>query len=184
MVQGGADHRRRAHHCGLAPHPRSFPSTGININYSAPVSVSCARGRETRLLISPWWTAIRRLLVRRWRRISRILRHRREGIARYYQALVHDGISPVIAPDGRAVRRGSSNQGFLLAPLSRPIVPLAISRRAPGDWLDRFVIPNSARASDHDRRTGVCAKRLGFGRLDAGRNGAKPGRCLLRQGGL
>jgi lysophospholipid acyltransferase (LPLAT)-like uncharacterized protein len=62
----------------------------------------------------------------------------------YYQALVHDGLSPVITPDGP---RGPAWQfkpgAILLAQLSqRPMIPMAYaaSRAWKIQW-DRFVIP-------------------------------------------
>ncbi|HEX3915619.1 MAG TPA: lysophospholipid acyltransferase family protein [Steroidobacteraceae bacterium] len=62
----------------------------------------------------------------------------------FYQALVHDGISPVIAPDGPRGPRWKFKPGaLLLAQLSqRPIVPLCYyaSRAWQISW-DRFVIP-------------------------------------------
>jgi lysophospholipid acyltransferase (LPLAT)-like uncharacterized protein len=62
----------------------------------------------------------------------------------FYQALVHDGISPVIAPDGPRGPPWKFKPGaLLLAQLSqRPIVPLTYfaSRAWKIGW-DRFVIP-------------------------------------------
>jgi hypothetical protein len=62
----------------------------------------------------------------------------------YYQALVHDGISPVIAPDGPRGPPWKFKPGaLLLAQLSqRPIIPLSYfaSRAWKISW-DRFVIP-------------------------------------------
>ncbi len=62
----------------------------------------------------------------------------------FYQALVHDGISPVIAPDGPRGPPWKFKPGaLLLAQLSqRPIVPLSYcaSRAWKVSW-DRFVIP-------------------------------------------
>jgi lysophospholipid acyltransferase (LPLAT)-like uncharacterized protein len=62
----------------------------------------------------------------------------------FYQALVHDGISPVIAPDGPRGPPWRFKPGaLLLAQLSqRPIIPLtyAASRAWKISW-DHFVIP-------------------------------------------
>jgi lysophospholipid acyltransferase (LPLAT)-like uncharacterized protein len=62
----------------------------------------------------------------------------------FYQALVHEGISPVIAPDGPRGPPWKFKPGaLLLAQLSqRPIVPLSYcaSRVWKAGW-DRFVIP-------------------------------------------
>jgi lysophospholipid acyltransferase (LPLAT)-like uncharacterized protein len=62
----------------------------------------------------------------------------------FYQALVHDGISPVIAPDGPRGPPWKFKPGaLLLAQLSqRPVVPLSYfaSRAWKISW-DRFVIP-------------------------------------------
>jgi lysophospholipid acyltransferase (LPLAT)-like uncharacterized protein len=62
----------------------------------------------------------------------------------FYQALVHEGISPVIAPDGpRGPPWKFKSGALLLAQLSqRPIVPLCYcaSRAWKVGW-DRFVIP-------------------------------------------
>ncbi len=62
----------------------------------------------------------------------------------FYQALVHEGISPVIAPDGPRGPPWKFKPGaLLLAQLSqRPIVPLSYcaSRAWKISW-DRFVIP-------------------------------------------
>lgn len=62
----------------------------------------------------------------------------------FYQALVHDGISPVISPDGPRGPPWKFKPGaLLLAQLSqRPIVPLSYfaSRAWKIGW-DRFVIP-------------------------------------------
>ena len=62
----------------------------------------------------------------------------------FYQALVHEGISPVIAPDGpRGPPWKFKSGALLLAQLSqRPIVPLSYcaSRAWKISW-DRFVIP-------------------------------------------
>ncbi len=62
----------------------------------------------------------------------------------YYQALVHDGISPIIAPDGPRGPPWKFKPGaLLLAQLSqRPIIPLSYfaSRAWKISW-DRFVIP-------------------------------------------
>jgi lysophospholipid acyltransferase (LPLAT)-like uncharacterized protein len=62
----------------------------------------------------------------------------------FYQALVHEGISPVIAPDGPRGPPWKFKPGaLLLAQLSqRPIIPLsyAASRAWKISW-DRFVIP-------------------------------------------
>lgn len=62
----------------------------------------------------------------------------------FYQALVHEGISPVITPDGPRGPPGKFKPGaLLLAQLSqRPIVPLSYcaSRAWKVGW-DRFVIP-------------------------------------------
>jgi hypothetical protein len=62
----------------------------------------------------------------------------------FYQALVHEGISPVIAPDGPRGPPWKFKPGaLLLAQLSqRPIVPLSYfaSRAWMVSW-DRFVIP-------------------------------------------
>jgi lysophospholipid acyltransferase (LPLAT)-like uncharacterized protein len=62
----------------------------------------------------------------------------------FYQALVHDGISPVIAPDGPRGPPWKFKPGaLLLAQLSqRPIIPLsyAASRAWKISW-DHFVIP-------------------------------------------
>ena len=62
----------------------------------------------------------------------------------FYQALVHEGISPVIAPDGpRGPPWKFKSGALLLAQLSqRPIVPLSYcaSRAWKVSW-DRFVIP-------------------------------------------
>ncbi len=62
----------------------------------------------------------------------------------FYQALVHEGISPVIAPDGPRGPAWKFKPGaLLLAQLSqRPIVPLSYcaSRAWKIGW-DRFVIP-------------------------------------------
>ena len=62
----------------------------------------------------------------------------------FYQALVHEGISPVIAPDGPRGPAWKFKPGaLLLAQLSqRPIVPLSYcaSRAWKISW-DRFVIP-------------------------------------------
>jgi lysophospholipid acyltransferase (LPLAT)-like uncharacterized protein len=62
----------------------------------------------------------------------------------FYQALVHEGISPVIAPDGPRGPPWKFKPGaLLLAQLSqRPIVPLSYfaSRAWKVGW-DRFVIP-------------------------------------------
>lgn len=62
----------------------------------------------------------------------------------FYQALVHEGISPVIAPDGPRGPPWKFKPGaLLLAQLSqRPIVPLSFcaSRAWKISW-DRFVIP-------------------------------------------
>ncbi len=62
----------------------------------------------------------------------------------FYQALVHEGISPVIAPDGPRGPPWKFKPGaLLLAQLSqRPIVPLSFcaSRAWKVGW-DRFVIP-------------------------------------------
>jgi lysophospholipid acyltransferase (LPLAT)-like uncharacterized protein len=62
----------------------------------------------------------------------------------YYQALVHEGISPVITPDGPRGPRFKFKPGaILLSQLSgRPIVPLAYaaSRAWRIKW-DKFVIP-------------------------------------------
>jgi lysophospholipid acyltransferase (LPLAT)-like uncharacterized protein len=62
----------------------------------------------------------------------------------FYQALVHEGISPVIAPDGPKGPPWKFKPGaLLLAQLSqRPIVPLSYcaSRAWKVSW-DRFVIP-------------------------------------------
>jgi lysophospholipid acyltransferase (LPLAT)-like uncharacterized protein len=62
----------------------------------------------------------------------------------FYQALVHDGISPVIAPDGPKGPPWKFKPGaLLLAQLSqRPIIPLSYfaSRAWKISW-DRFVIP-------------------------------------------
>jgi len=62
----------------------------------------------------------------------------------FYQALVHEGISPVIAPDGPRGPPWKFKPGaLLLAQLSqRPIVPLCYfaSRAWKVGW-DRFVIP-------------------------------------------
>jgi lysophospholipid acyltransferase (LPLAT)-like uncharacterized protein len=62
----------------------------------------------------------------------------------YYQALVKDGVSPVITPDGPRGPRFEFNPGaILLAQMSgRPIVPLAFA--ASRAWLikwDKFVLP-------------------------------------------
>jgi len=62
----------------------------------------------------------------------------------YYQALVHEGISPIITPDGPRGPRFEFKPGaILLAQLSgRPILPLAYA--ASHAWLvkwDKFVIP-------------------------------------------
>ncbi len=65
----------------------------------------------------------------------------------FYQALVHEGISPVIAPDGPRGPPWKFKPGaLLLAQLSqRPIVPLSYcaSRAWKVSW-DRFVIPKFA----------------------------------------
>lgn len=65
----------------------------------------------------------------------------------FYQALVHEGISPVIAPDGPRGPPWKFKPGaLLLAQLSqRPIVPLTYcaSRAWHAGW-DRFVIPKFA----------------------------------------
>jgi lysophospholipid acyltransferase (LPLAT)-like uncharacterized protein len=65
----------------------------------------------------------------------------------FYQALVHEGISPVIAPDGPRGPPWKFKPGaLLLAQLSqRPIVPLTYcaSRAWKVGW-DRFVIPKFA----------------------------------------
>jgi lysophospholipid acyltransferase (LPLAT)-like uncharacterized protein len=65
----------------------------------------------------------------------------------FYQALVHEGISPVIAPDGPRGPPWKFKPGaLLLAQLSqRPIVPLTYcaSRAWKVSW-DRFVIPKFA----------------------------------------
>jgi lysophospholipid acyltransferase (LPLAT)-like uncharacterized protein len=65
----------------------------------------------------------------------------------YYQALVHEGVSPVIAPDGPRGPRWKFKPGaLLLAQLSqKPIVPLSYcaSRAWKISW-DRFVIPKLA----------------------------------------
>jgi lysophospholipid acyltransferase (LPLAT)-like uncharacterized protein len=65
----------------------------------------------------------------------------------FYQALVHEGISPVIAPDGPRGPPWKFKPGaLLLAQLSqRPIVPLTYcaSRAWKVSW-DRFVIPKLA----------------------------------------
>ena len=65
----------------------------------------------------------------------------------FYQALVHEGISPVIAPDGpRGPPWKFKSGALLLAQLSqRPIVPLSYcaSRAWKISW-DRFVIPKFA----------------------------------------
>ena len=62
----------------------------------------------------------------------------------YYQALVKDGISPIITPDGPKGPRNKFKPGaILLSQMSgRPIVPLAYaaSRAWRIQW-DRFVIP-------------------------------------------
>ena len=62
----------------------------------------------------------------------------------FYQALVHDGISPVIAPDGPKGPPWKFKPGaLLLAQLSqRPILPMSYcaSRAWKISW-DRFVIP-------------------------------------------
>jgi lysophospholipid acyltransferase (LPLAT)-like uncharacterized protein len=62
----------------------------------------------------------------------------------FYQALVHDGISPVIAPDGPRGPPWKFKPGaLLLAQLSqRPVIPLSYcaSRAWKISW-DRFVIP-------------------------------------------
>ncbi len=62
----------------------------------------------------------------------------------FYQALVHEGISPVIAPDGPRGPPWKFKPGaLLLAQLSqRPIIPLSYcaSRAWKIGW-DRFVIP-------------------------------------------
>ena len=62
----------------------------------------------------------------------------------YYQALVHEGISPVIAPDGPRGPPWKFKPGaLLLAQLSqRPVLPLSYcaSRAWKISW-DRFVIP-------------------------------------------
>jgi lysophospholipid acyltransferase (LPLAT)-like uncharacterized protein len=62
----------------------------------------------------------------------------------FYQALVHEGISPVIAPDGPRGPPWKFKPGaLLLAQLSqRPVIPLsyAASRAWKISW-DRFVIP-------------------------------------------
>jgi lysophospholipid acyltransferase (LPLAT)-like uncharacterized protein len=62
----------------------------------------------------------------------------------FYQALVHEGISPVIAPDGPRGPAWKFKPGaLLLAQLSqRPIIPLSYfaSRAWKISW-DRFVIP-------------------------------------------
>ena len=62
----------------------------------------------------------------------------------FYQALVHEGISPVIAPDGPRGPAWKFKPGaLLLSQLSqRPIIPLsyAASRAWKISW-DRFVIP-------------------------------------------
>ena len=81
----------------------------------------------------------------------------------FYQALVHEGISPVITPDGPRGPPWKFKPGaLLLAQLSqRPIVPMSYcaSRAWQVGW-DRFVIPKSARA-DRDRggRAGVRSQR-------------------------
>ena len=62
----------------------------------------------------------------------------------FYQALVHEGISPVIAPDGPRGPPWKFKPGaLLLAQLSqRPIVPLCyVASRAWKISWDRFVIP-------------------------------------------
>ncbi len=62
----------------------------------------------------------------------------------FYQALVHEGISPVIAPDGPRGPPWKFKPGaLLLAQLSqRPIVPLSyVASRAWKISWDRFVIP-------------------------------------------
>jgi lysophospholipid acyltransferase (LPLAT)-like uncharacterized protein len=65
----------------------------------------------------------------------------------YYQALVHEGVSPVIAPDGPRGPPWKFKPGaLLLAQLSqRPIIPLSYcaSRAWMISW-DRFVIPKFA----------------------------------------
>jgi lysophospholipid acyltransferase (LPLAT)-like uncharacterized protein len=65
----------------------------------------------------------------------------------FYQALVKDGISPVITPDGPRGPAGKFKPGaLLLAQLSqRPIIPLSYcaSRAWKISW-DRFVIPKLA----------------------------------------
>jgi len=62
----------------------------------------------------------------------------------FYQALVHEGISPVIAPDGPRGPPWKFKPGaLLLAQLSqRPIIPISYfaSRAWKISW-DRFVIP-------------------------------------------
>jgi lysophospholipid acyltransferase (LPLAT)-like uncharacterized protein len=62
----------------------------------------------------------------------------------YYQAIVHDHVSPVITPDGpRGPARKFKPGAILLAQLSqRPIIPMAYaaSRAWKIKW-DRFVIP-------------------------------------------
>jgi len=62
----------------------------------------------------------------------------------FYQALVHEGISPVIAPDGPRGPPWKFKPGaLLLAQLSqRPIIPLSyVASRAWKISWDRFVIP-------------------------------------------
>jgi lysophospholipid acyltransferase (LPLAT)-like uncharacterized protein len=65
----------------------------------------------------------------------------------FYQALVHDGVSPIIAPDGPRGPPWKFKPGaLLLAQLSqRPIIPLSYcaSRAWKISW-DRFVIPKFA----------------------------------------
>jgi lysophospholipid acyltransferase (LPLAT)-like uncharacterized protein len=65
----------------------------------------------------------------------------------YYQALVHEGVSPIIAPDGpRGPPLKFKPGALLLAQLSqRPIIPLSYfaSRAWQISW-DRFVIPKMA----------------------------------------
>jgi lysophospholipid acyltransferase (LPLAT)-like uncharacterized protein len=62
----------------------------------------------------------------------------------YYQALVHDGVSPVVTPDGPRGPRFKFKPGaILLAQMSgRPMLPMAYA--ASRAWLvkwDKFVIP-------------------------------------------
>ena len=62
----------------------------------------------------------------------------------FYQALVHEGISPVITPDGPRGPAGKFKPGALLiAQLSqRPIIPLScVASRAWKVGWDRFIIP-------------------------------------------